>query len=99
MSWSVRLVGTPERLCAALEAEAAKQSGQSKLEFEAALPALKALVAQNFNNRPEGKPVVLRLVASGHGFAKENHGPNGTAVEQVDRCCQVSLEAIGELLT
>lgn len=66
MSWSVSLIGKPENVVAALKEEVAKHEGQSRLEFEAALPALETLVRENFGT-PE--PIV-RLMASGSGYAK-----------------------------
>jgi hypothetical protein len=44
MSWSVGFIGKPEKIAEALNAEANKLSGQSKKEFERALPHMTALV-------------------------------------------------------
>ena len=99
MSWSISLIGTPDKIVAALDAEAARQSGQCKLEFDEALPGLKTIVLQNFETRPDIKPRVLRLRANGSGYSKTVQGPNGTSTQQVQRNCLVSLEDLGELLT
>lgn len=64
MSWSIQLIGNPENICAALDAESERLTGQSKDEFDAALPHLKALVGQNVS---ETQLPVLNLTASGHG--------------------------------
>lgn len=99
MSWSINMVGTPDKIVAALDAESGKMSGQSKIEFDAALPALKTLVSQNFDNRDESKRIVLRLAANGSGQSKQISGPDGSRVEEIDRSCRVSLESVGQLLT
>lgn len=82
MSWSVSFFGTAEKVAEAIEAEGAKMSGQSKLEYEAAAPHLAALVRQNFQ---EGDPALVRVNASGHGSAKAD----GT---QVSRQCSVQMD-------
>lgn len=62
MSWSISLFGKPDKIVEALKAESEKQSGQSKVEFDAALPHMSALVSQNF-----GDDYPVQLTASGHG--------------------------------
>jgi len=99
MSWSVTLIGTPDKIVAALEAESGKQSGQCKIEFDDALPGLKTIVLQNFDKRDGAKQRVLKLRANGSGQSKQVSGPNGSSIEQVQRNCSVSLEDVGELLT
>lgn len=100
MSWSITLIGTPDKIVAALDAESVRQSGQCKIEFDEALPALKTLVLQNFDKRPEARLRVLKLRASGSGYAKQSLGADGeTVTEQVQRNCAVTLEDMGELLT
>jgi hypothetical protein len=100
MSWSVRLIGTPEAVAKALEEEEAKLSGQSLIEFRDAKPSLQMLIMQNFDNAPGAKPQLLKLTASGSGYTKQVSGPSGgTQVEQVNRSCNVSLESLGAVLT
>jgi hypothetical protein len=85
MSWSVSMIGKSAAVVAALEATSAKLEGQSKLEFDAALPSLIALVSENFA-RGEGVPEpVLRLDAGGSGYAKDG--------EQVSRSLRMKLES------
>lgn len=99
MSWSITLIGTPDRIGAALDAESLKQQGQSKVEFDAALPGLKCLLASNFDKREGARQRVLKLKANGSGFAQTNTTPEGSKTEEVYRCCAVSLEDIGEILS
>lgn len=65
MSWSVTLIGNPDNIAKALEKESEILSGNSKVEFDAALPHLLGLVKENFNTV---QPPVLKIVASGHGY-------------------------------
>lgn len=89
MSWSVSFFGTAEKVAEAIEAEGAKMSGQSKLEYEAAAPHLAALVKENFQ---PGDPALVRVNASGHGMANSD----GT---QVNRTCTVQMDRVyGKLL-
>ena len=48
MSWSVNYVGKPEKVAAALQEQSSKLTGQSKIEFDDALPHLVGLVNQTF---------------------------------------------------
>jgi hypothetical protein len=91
MSWSFSAIGKPENIAKALDEHSATLSGQSKVEFDDALPHLKALALQNFNNvNPEHCPNV-RLEASGHGSGKV--GVDGEAGEQNDRNFRCVIEA------
>lgn len=99
MSWSVRLIGTPEAICKALDEEEGKMSGQCLLEFQASKPSLQALLRENFNNAADARPMALRLSANGSGTSKQVTDPQGTRTEQVNRCCSVNLETLGEVLT
>lgn len=85
MSWNVSLIGTPSKICRALEEESANLEGQPKVEFDSAMPALQDIVRQNFSAE-EAEPVVW-LQASGHGFARDD--------EQVQRLLDVKLENLG----
>jgi len=82
MSWSVQFIGKPENVVTALEKESAKLTDQSKVEFDSALPSLIGIVKENFG---ENVPLV-KLVASGHGYAKDD--------VQVQRQLTVSVELI-----
>jgi len=66
MSWSVTFIGKPENVSKALKNHSDQLSGYSKEEYNAALPHLDALINQNFN-ADEKYPVVVKIVASGHG--------------------------------
>lgn len=81
MSWSITLVGKPENVAKALEENSAKLSGQSKAEYDAAIPHIVGLVNENFGQNPP----TLKVTAAGSGYA------NGK--DQVQRNCTVSIEA------
>ncbi len=64
MSWSIGFIGTPENISKALDDYSeTKISGQSKEEFDAALPHMKGLVAQNY-----GQAGMISITASGHAY-------------------------------
>ena len=84
MSWSIGFIGKPENIHAAIERESEKLSGQSKIEFDDAAPHLIALVEQNFNNQEGTTVSMLRVQASGSGYAKGE--------DQVNRSLTVSIE-------
>ena len=83
MSWSVNFIGTPERINVALDDESARLTGQSRIEFDDALPHLKALVASNFDKNAK-QPILVKLVASGSGSAD--------ALGQSSRSATISIE-------
>jgi hypothetical protein len=66
MSWSIGFIGKPEKVIEALEAESGKMSGESKVEYDEALPHLIVLVKQNF-----GTNYPVKITASGHGQTGE----------------------------
>lgn len=81
MSWSIYLVGKPENVVKALEEESAKMTGQSKLEYDEALPHLVGLVKQNFH--PASSLQAIDLEANGSGYAKGD--------TQMSRNCSVKI--------
>lgn len=81
MSWSITFIGKPENVANALEQYSEKLSGQSKIEYDSALPHFIALTKENFGSIPQ----VLKITASGHGQA-------GSDGEQIQRQCIVSIE-------
>lgn len=83
MSWSITIIGHPANVATALTAQSEKLEGQSKVEFDSALPHMAALVQENFNPEGSTQPVV-KLAASGHGYAS-----NG---EQKQRQFAASIE-------
>jgi len=85
VSWSINLMGTPENVAKALDEESGKLSGQSKLEYDEALPHLKGLVAQNF-----GGSNLIDLEASGSGSAQVD--PVSRETKQVNRSCSASIK-------
>lgn len=89
MSWSVSFIGTPEKICQALDAYSNQVSGYSKDEFERALPSLKTLVSENFGQKND-PPRALSLQASGHGTTVDNKPIYGY--------CQVKIENIGQIV-
>lgn len=82
MSWSITLVGKSENIAKALEEYAIKLTGQSKEEYESALPHLVGLVKENFSKT---SPPMLKIEAAGSGYADKG--------EQVNRNCVVSIQA------
>jgi hypothetical protein len=82
MSWSITFIGKPENVTKALEAESEKLSGQSRIEYDSALPHLVSLVKENFgDNTP-----VVKIAANGHGYAVND--------EQKSRQLSASIELI-----
>jgi hypothetical protein len=65
MSWSIYKSGTPEEVITALEEQSNSIGGQSKEEYDEALPHLVALVKQNIGG-------VLNFSAYGHGIKNED---------------------------
>lgn len=84
MSWSINFIGKPEKVSEALTAQSANFSGETKVEYDSALPCLVGLVNENFGNG-----YAVKLAASGHGNA---------GVEKPDRVLTVSLDVIYGLL-
>lgn len=62
MSWSIQFIGKPKKVVEALQAQSEKMSGESKVEYDCALPHLVGIVKENF-----GHDYPVMLVASGHG--------------------------------
>lgn len=85
MSWSVNYIGTPEKILAAMDDLSTKLNGQSKLEFDEALPHLKALVSSNV-----GSQTGFWLIANGHATITEGVKTYGYL--------SVDLKQVGDLL-
>lgn len=79
MSWSVGFIGKSENVAKALQEYSAKVTGQSKIEYDDALPHLVALVKQNF-----GTEQLIKISAAGSGYAVNN--------EQKNRSLSCSIE-------
>lgn len=71
MSWSIALIGTPEKVSEALAQESTTLQGQSKIEFDSALPHMQELVKQNFNTDAAHQPTI-KIEANGYGYLE--HG-------------------------
>ncbi len=87
MSWSVTMMGTPPKVAEALREYANTLTGQSREEYEAAMPHLVALVEQNASPANPHAPGYQRLVhlqAGGHG-SRDKDG------NWVERNCAVTL--------
>ncbi len=65
MSWSVSFVGKPEKVAEALTEYSGKMQGQSKIEYDKALPHM--IGAANLNY---GSGYIIRLTASGSAYKK-----------------------------
>lgn len=89
MSWSVNYMGTTAKVAEALQAQSEKMDGQSKVEYDDALPSLINLVKQNFEPEGSAEPII-KITASGHGYAAEG--------VQKQRYFTVSLERVYNLL-
>lgn len=85
MSWSVSFLGEPQKVGKALYDESEKMSGQSKIEYDSALPHLVALVHENF-----GTSYLIKVDANGHGSSV-----NG---EQKDRYFSATIQPIYSVL-
>jgi len=85
MSWSIQYVGTPDKLVDAMNKYSDSLSGQSKLEFDDALPHLKHLLLQNVG------AYVFRIVANGHAQFD-------SAGTKTSGYCAVNFEQIGILV-
>jgi hypothetical protein len=77
MSWSVTTKGTSEEVVKHLEGQSEILDGQSKEEFDSALPHIIALVKENV-------PGIVNLTAYGHGV-KDSSG------NYVERNCSVNI--------
>lgn len=73
MSWSASYIGTSDKITEALNKQSAGLSGPSKDEFDAALPYISGLLAQNYNKAVGATPPVLRLTASGSGYQEQQN--------------------------
>lgn len=82
MSWSISLIGTPEKVAIALQEQSEKLTGQSKIEYDSVLPSLVGIAKENFGNHATQ---LLKVEASGHGTAT-----NG---EQTQRQCIVNISS------
>lgn len=76
------LIGSPENVAKALTEQSEKMEGQSKVEYDSALPHIVGLVKENFGD--DGP--IIKLSASGHGYSVDG--------EQKQRQCVVTLERI-----
>lgn len=96
MSWSFQAIGKPERVVEAIEAAAAKQTGQCKLEFDAAKPHLVGLVRENFSVTDTR---LVKIQASGSGSCDYNNKDADGNPVQAYRSCSVLIEPFyGEIL-
>lgn len=77
MSWSIGFIGSPENISKALNENSGKLTGNSKQEYDNALPHIEALVNQN-RNKTYG--VVLQVTASGHGYKDVDQDYNNVMI-------------------
>ena len=83
MSWSIDLIGETQAVVSELTRLSGPMSGDSKIEYDAALPHMIGIVEQNYS--VENHPRIIRIKANGHG-----HGQS--------RICNVNVETIHSLL-
>jgi hypothetical protein len=86
MSWSVQFIGKPEKVIEALQKQSETMSGESKAEYDSALPHLIGIVKENI-----GYDWPVKIVASGHGQSVTGDG-------KVYRQLTASIELIYGLL-
>ena len=77
MSWSITTSGTPEEVVSKLEEQSNTLDGQSKEEFDFALPHLIAIVKENVGG-------IVNFTAYGHGV-KDAEG------KYYDKSCSVNI--------
>jgi hypothetical protein len=94
MSWTVAIVGRPHAIKKALEAQAGSLTGQSREEYERALPHLVALVTLNEPSNELSKDAV-EIVASGHASIR-THGDGTKTVDYSS--CNVSIKRLGAMI-
>ncbi|MDP1675705.1 MAG: hypothetical protein Q8L88_02475 [Bacteroidota bacterium] len=86
MSWSIGFIGKTVNVVAAMKSEVEKMSGQSKEEYEQALPHLVALTEQNFVSEGSGyKEAVIKINASGSGSTALGKQVTGQVSVQLER--------------
>jgi hypothetical protein len=78
MSWAICIIGKPENVVAALEAQSERLSGDSKAEYDEALPHMVALVKQNQNNG------LVRISGNGHAYLNHEKVKVGSCVVNVE---------------
>lgn len=81
MSWSISFIGKPENVAEALQQYSEKLIGESKVEYDDALPHIKALVEQNYGSNS----ALLKVDANGHGCPTGDNPYNN---------CQVTIALI-----
>jgi len=86
MSWSICIIGTPEKVAVEIFNQGHKFEGQSKIEYNDAAPHVAALVQQNFASIMEPGYVVpiVKIQASGSGYARDG--------DQINRSISVSID-------
>jgi hypothetical protein len=83
MSWSAYFVGTPEKIEEALNKQSGNLSGQSKQEYDDALPHLVALIKSNSDGK--GGPLV-QIQAAGSAYFLNGEMQNST--------CNVNIQQL-----
>lgn len=86
MSWSITFIGKSENVVKALEEQSTFLDGQTKVEYDSALPHMVGLVKENFGNGDQ----VMKITASGHGYAIDG--------EQRQRYCAVNVEPVYSII-
>lgn len=88
MSWNITFIGYPDKIQEALKNHSETLSGDSKKEFDAALPHLSELVGKNYNKGEGMVSPVLKLNAYGHAYDSTDgtigHGNLGVALAPLD---------------
>lgn len=82
MSWSISLLGTPDKVKEKLMAESARLTGLSKQEFDEALPHLTGLVDQIVCDQ---QPPLVEFNGNGHASFKEGRKIDGNLSVSIKR--------------
>lgn len=89
MSRSIGFEGSAEEVAKKLNSESTRLTGQSKIEFDSALPFILGLIGENYLDSavaPDYSPVKLSLSANGSGSMKDG--------KEFARSCQVTLRRL-----
>lgn len=86
MSWSINLIGSVDKLSSELDRLSRESyTGNSKEEYDTALPHLKALLAMNVDKK---NTKLVKLEASGHAEFREWNGKKEVTYSN----CSVKIE-------
>ena len=86
MSWSINLIGTPEKIVEALEAESERMTGPNKVEFDSVKDGIICIVKANHNSKEQPA-----LSVSAHGSAYQTQTDSYSS-------CAIEIKNLGKIL-